>query len=163
MGAGFTGRGRRGQKACNPGISGALILARLSRTDARKSHVLGDFLNRAWKFSRFMWSVNRHQIRSGRWCERSIPGGALSPTRYCHSGARHLWILSLVTIPGPMPNTNQPLPIRCPNCEHEGCTLVVKSLTVMTVKCANCRHFWATDLESLPSEVHERIPDALSE
>jgi transcription elongation factor Elf1 len=63
----------------------------------------------------------------------------------------------------PMPNTNQPLPIRCPNCEHEGCTLVVKSLTVMTVTCANCRHFWATDLESLPPEIHERIPDALSE
>jgi hypothetical protein len=61
----------------------------------------------------------------------------------------------------PVPNTTKPLPIRCPKCQHNGSTLVVKSLTVMSVTCANCGHFWATDLESLPPEIQEKIPDAL--
>jgi uncharacterized Zn finger protein len=60
-----------------------------------------------------------------------------------------------------MPNTNRPLPIPCPKCHHNGCTLVVKSLTVMTVMCANCGHVWATDMDSLPPEIQERIPAAL--
>ena len=60
-----------------------------------------------------------------------------------------------------VPNTNRPLPIQCPKCQHNGSRLVVKSLTVMSVTCANCGHFWATDLESLPPEIQERIPDAL--
>lgn len=60
-----------------------------------------------------------------------------------------------------MPNTKRPLPIQCPKCQHTGSTLVVKSLTVMSVTCANCGHFWATDLESLPPEIQEKIPEAL--
>ena len=27
--------------------------------------------------------------------------------------------------------------------------------------CANCGHFWAADMESLPPEIQEKIPDAL--
>jgi hypothetical protein len=38
--------GPREQKACNPRISGAVILAKQSRADPRKSHVFGDFLHR---------------------------------------------------------------------------------------------------------------------
>ena len=60
-----------------------------------------------------------------------------------------------------MPNTDRNLPIRCPKCHHNGCTLVVKSISVMTVTCAGCHHTWATDLDSLPSEIQLKIHDAL--
>ena len=60
-----------------------------------------------------------------------------------------------------VPNTNRPLPIQCPKCHHDGSRLVVRSRTVMSLTCANCGHFWATDLESLPPEIQEKIPDAL--
>jgi Zn ribbon nucleic-acid-binding protein len=60
-----------------------------------------------------------------------------------------------------VPNTDRPLPIQCPKCQHNGSKLVVRSLTVMSVTCAKCGHFWATDLESLPPEIQEKIPDAL--
>jgi transcription elongation factor Elf1 len=56
-----------------------------------------------------------------------------------------------------MPNTNAPLPIQCPECQHRGSTLVVKSLTVLTVTCASCRHTWATALEWLPEEIQEKV------
>ena len=56
-----------------------------------------------------------------------------------------------------MPNTNQPLPIECPKCRHIGGLLVVKSRTVMTVRCVSCRHTWATDLPSLPPDIQEKI------
>ena len=56
-----------------------------------------------------------------------------------------------------MPNTNQPLPIECPKCQHRGGMLVVKSRTVMTVTCAHCRHTWATDMRSLPPDVQEKV------
>jgi len=42
-----------------------------------------------------------------------------------------------------------------------GSLLIVKSITVMMLTCANCRHTWATDLTSLPPEIQEEIPDAL--
>ena len=60
-----------------------------------------------------------------------------------------------------VPNTNRPLPIPCPKCHHDGSRLVVRSLTVMSLTCANCGHFWATDLESLPPEIQKKVPDAL--
>jgi hypothetical protein len=60
-----------------------------------------------------------------------------------------------------VPNTNRPLPIQCPKCQHNGSRLVVRSLTVMSLTCANCGHFWAADMESLPPEIQEKIPDAL--
>ena len=60
-----------------------------------------------------------------------------------------------------VPNTNEPLPIQCPKCHYDGCLLVVKSLTVMTVTCVSCRHTWATDLGSLPQDVQARVPHAL--
>jgi len=62
-----------------------------------------------------------------------------------------------------MPNTNRPLPIQCPKCEHVGGLLVVKSFTVMTATCASCRHTWATDLLTLPPEIQIRVTDVLSQ
>ena len=52
-----------------------------------------------------------------------------------------------------VPNTGRPLPIQCPKCQHEGCVLLVRSLTVMTCTCAKCGHAWATELASLPPDV----------
>ena len=62
-----------------------------------------------------------------------------------------------------MPNTNHPLPIECPKCHHVGCALVVKSLTVITLTCANCRHFWATDFDWLPPDIQQKTLAALVE
>ena len=62
-----------------------------------------------------------------------------------------------------MPNTNRPLPIACPKCHQEGCLLVVKSLTIMTVRCPRCEYTWATDLRSLPKEIQQKIPDVLKD
>jgi uncharacterized Zn finger protein len=62
-----------------------------------------------------------------------------------------------------MPNTGGPLPIQCPKCQHDGSMLVIKSYTVMTLTCASCGHFWASDLLSLPAEIQKRIPDALQD
>jgi transcription elongation factor Elf1 len=56
-----------------------------------------------------------------------------------------------------MPNTNRPLPIHCPKCHHNRCTLVVKSRTIMTVQCSNCRHSWATELEALPPDIQRKV------
>ena len=56
-----------------------------------------------------------------------------------------------------MPNTGNPLPIPCPKCQHESSLLIVHSLTVMTVRCANCDYIWATDLPKLPSEIQEKV------
>lgn len=56
-----------------------------------------------------------------------------------------------------VPNTNRPLPIECPKCEHVGGVLVVKSITVMTVTCARCQYVWATDLPSLPPDIQEQV------
>ena len=61
----------------------------------------------------------------------------------------------------PVPNTNRPLHFVCPKCHHDGCLLVVKSLTVMTWTCDGCGHTWATDMQHLPPEIQARVPDAL--
>ena len=79
---------------------------------------------------------------------------------FCRFGLRFAYAKNSEAQPQ-VPNTNRPLPIQCPRCQHNGSRLVVKSLTVMSVTCANCGHFWATDLESLPPEIQEKIPDAL--
>jgi uncharacterized Zn finger protein len=50
------------------------------------------------------------------------------------------------------------VPISCPKCQHVGGTLVVKSTTVITVRCARCSHTWAADMLTLPSEVQKKIP-----
>jgi transcription elongation factor Elf1 len=60
-----------------------------------------------------------------------------------------------------VPNSNCPLPIPCPKCQHVGSMLVVKSTTVMMLTCANCRHTWATEMASLPQDIQEKIPDVL--
>jgi hypothetical protein len=56
-----------------------------------------------------------------------------------------------------MPNTNNPLPIQCPKCQRDGCVLAVKSLTIMSCTCANCGHFWATQIDWLPADIQERV------
>jgi hypothetical protein len=60
-----------------------------------------------------------------------------------------------------MPNTNRPLPIACPKCQHAGSILRVKSLTVMMLTCTRCSNTWATDMRSLPPDIQAKIPDAL--
>jgi len=56
-----------------------------------------------------------------------------------------------------LPNTGQPLPILCPKCQHLGCRLVVKSLSVMTCSCAACDHTWASEIDALPREISEKV------
>jgi transcription elongation factor Elf1 len=62
-----------------------------------------------------------------------------------------------------MPNTNSALPIVCPKCHHEGCVLVVRSFTVMTVRCASCHHAWATDFNSLSAEIQTKVDAVLQD
>jgi hypothetical protein len=59
-----------------------------------------------------------------------------------------------------MPSTNT-LPMQCPKCDHNGGSLVVLSITVVTVKCVSCHHTWATNLESLPPDTQEKVHAAL--
>jgi Zn ribbon nucleic-acid-binding protein len=56
-----------------------------------------------------------------------------------------------------MANTDTPLPIVCPQCHYDGCMLVVRSLTVVMVKCVSCRHEWATDFDTLPAETKQKV------
>jgi hypothetical protein len=56
-----------------------------------------------------------------------------------------------------MPNTNNPLPIQCPKCQHDGSRLVVKSISVMTLTCAGCAHTWATRIDWLPADIQEKV------
>jgi hypothetical protein len=41
--------------------------------------------------------------------------------------------------------------------------LIVKSITVMTVRCAACGHTWATDLDALPSDMQEKVRAAVQD
>jgi ribosomal protein S27E len=65
--------------------------------------------------------------------------------------------LSVPTRASCVPNTDRPLQIPCPKCEHTACTLVVKSISDMTVKCPNCGHSWATELEALPEDIQMMV------
>jgi hypothetical protein len=56
-----------------------------------------------------------------------------------------------------MPNSGRPLSILCPKCHRNGCRLVVKSFSVMTVTCAKCGHTWASLIESLPPDIQEKV------
>ena len=60
-----------------------------------------------------------------------------------------------------MPNSDQPLPIPCPKCQHEGSMLRVRSITVMMLMCASCGHTWATEYKALPPDIQQKIPDEL--
>jgi hypothetical protein len=63
-----------------------------------------------------------------------------------------------------MANTmTRPLPIPCPKCEHTGCALVVKSITIITVTCISCTHTWATRLEWLPDDLQPTVLAILSQ
>jgi transcription elongation factor Elf1 len=60
-------------------------------------------------------------------------------------------------------NTGRPFQIRCPKCEHTGCTLAVKSISDMTVACPNCGHSWATELKALPEDIQEIVRGLLND
>ena len=62
-----------------------------------------------------------------------------------------------------MPNTDNPLPIVCPECHYDGCMLVVRSLTVIMVKCVSCRHTWATELDNLSEEIQLKVHAVLQD
>jgi hypothetical protein len=61
-----------------------------------------------------------------------------------------------------MPNTGRPLPVPCPKCQHTGCRLVVRGVTVMTMTCAQCNHTWATLIEPLPPDIQARVRATLT-
>ena len=58
-----------------------------------------------------------------------------------------------------MPNTGRPLPIRCPECQHVGAMLIVRSLFVMTADCAKCARVRATALDALPLDIQAKVRD----
>jgi hypothetical protein len=62
-----------------------------------------------------------------------------------------------------MPDTDRQLPIHCPKCQHAGCTLLVKGITIITVTCASCAHVWATSLDFLPDEIQGPVLAILSQ
>jgi hypothetical protein len=68
-------------------------------------------------------------------------------------------LCTTIGIPPAMPNTNRPLPIVCPECHYDGCMLVVRSLTVIMVKCVSCRHEWATDFDNLTPEIQQKVDE----
>jgi hypothetical protein len=37
--------------------------------------------------------------------------------------------------------------------------LVVRSLTVIMVKCVSCRHEWATDFDNLTPEIQQKVDE----
>jgi uncharacterized Zn finger protein len=41
------------------------------------------------------------------------------------------------------------LPLQCPHCHHDRARLHIRSATVLTVKCSECRHVWSIDLDTL--------------
>jgi DNA-directed RNA polymerase subunit M/transcription elongation factor TFIIS len=59
--------------------------------------------------------------------------------------------------------SNPPLPIPCPKCQHHGSMLRARSITVMMLTCANCRHTWATEYESLPPDIRAKVSDMLQD
>ena len=56
-----------------------------------------------------------------------------------------------------MSNNDTPLPIACPECHYDGCMLVVRSLTVIMVKCVSCCYTWAAELDDLSEEIQLKI------
>ncbi len=62
-----------------------------------------------------------------------------------------------------MPNTNRPLPIPCPKCQHAGCALVAKGVTIITVTCMGCAYTWATRLDVLPDDLQPTVLAILSQ
>lgn len=62
-----------------------------------------------------------------------------------------------------MTNTSRPLPLQCPKCEHTGCALVVKGITIITVTCVGCAYTWAMRLDFLPDDVQPTVLAILSQ
>lgn len=63
----------------------------------------------------------------------------------------------------PMPNINRHLPLQCPKCQHVGCTLLAKGITIITVTCASCAHTWATRLDFLPDDIQGTVSAILNQ
>ena len=63
----------------------------------------------------------------------------------------------------PTTRTDQCGLIQCPKCQDVSGILVVHSLTVMTIKCANCAHTWAAELPNLPVEIQEKVHAVLKD
>jgi len=49
------------------------------------------------------------------------------------------------------------LPLQCPHCHHDGARLHIRSASVLSVKCGECRHEWSMDVDSLPSHTREQV------
>ena len=49
------------------------------------------------------------------------------------------------------------LPLRCPKCDHDEARLSVRSETVLTVKCLQCKHSWSTDILTLRESIRTRL------
>ena len=49
------------------------------------------------------------------------------------------------------------LPLQCPHCRHDRARLHIRSATVLSVKCAGCRHEWSMDIDTLPSDMREQV------
>jgi len=47
------------------------------------------------------------------------------------------------------------LPVSCPHCQNDLARLTVRSLTILTVTCANCGHTWAVELATMPELVRD--------
>jgi len=41
--------------------------------------------------------------------------------------------------------------------------LVVRSLTVIMVKCVSCRHEWATDFDNLTPAIQQKVDEVLQD
>ena len=44
----------------------------------------------------------------------------------------------------------QNLPLACPRCTHGAVSLLVMSISLVTVRCANCTYAWSLEIERLP-------------
>jgi hypothetical protein len=62
-----------------------------------------------------------------------------------------------------MADRTRPLPLQCPKCEHTGCALVVKGITIITVTCVGCAYTWATRLDVLPDHIQPTVLAILSQ
>ena len=52
-----------------------------------------------------------------------------------------------------------PLPLTCPHCHDDEVFFVLSSATVLTVRCATCKHTWSMDTALLPRETLELLSE----
>ena len=56
-----------------------------------------------------------------------------------------------------MSSNDATLPLACPHCQHDLAVLTIRSLTILTVTCANCGYMWAVELASMPEHVRAAV------